>query len=253
MTTVEHPPGGQRTGPLRDRQWIFVGVAAVAAVLLLATVLAVVLRHGPGAARADAHAVSAPRDGTREARFEMASGVDAMTVHVADLGYRLYRISTPSGRPPVPHVTRHDNIVQLRLTGGGGASSVDVRLSSRVRWALRLATGLASTTIDLTGASVSTVEFAAGVAMADLTLPKPSGTVPVRISAGADRITVHLPPGVPARVRLGGGVGSLTLDGTSHSGIANGSVYRLGGYDSAKDRYDIELASGVSSLVVRRD
>ncbi|MEN3307034.1 MAG: hypothetical protein V7603_3236 [Micromonosporaceae bacterium] len=249
MTTVHRPPAQRRTGPLDDRQWILLGTACVAAVLLLAAMAAVALRLN----RADAHEVTGALGGRREARFEMASGVEAMTVRVSDLGDRLYRISTPTGRAPVPHVTDHDNVVQLRLTGGGGGSSVEVRLSSRVRWAVRVAVGLAQTTVNLTGGTVSAVEFAAGVGMADLTLPVPSGTVPVRIGAGANQFTVHLRPGVAAQVRVRSGVGNLTLDGTSRSGVSGGAVYPLGGYASARDRYDIDLATGVAALVVRRD
>src|SRR4051812_42107405 len=117
-TTAYRPGTQRRTGPLDDRQWILLGAACVAAVLLLAALVAVVLRLN----RADAHEVTGALGGRREARFDMASGVQAMTLHVGDLGDRLYRISTPGGRAPVPHVTDHDNVVQLRLTGGGGAA-----------------------------------------------------------------------------------------------------------------------------------
>jgi hypothetical protein len=64
---------------------------------------------------------------------------------------------------------------------------------------------------------------------------------------------VHLRPGVAAQVRVRSGVGNLTLDGTSRSGVSGGAVYPLGGYASARDRYDIDLATGVAALVVRRD
>jgi hypothetical protein len=248
MTSVHQPPTARRTRPLEDRRWIFLGAACVAAVLLLAAMVAVALRLN----RADAHEITGALGTRRDARFEMASGVEAMTVRVGDLGDRLYKISTPAGRAPVPHVTDHDNVVQLRLTGGGGASSVDVRLSSRVRWGLRVAVGLAQSKINLTGGSVSAVEYTAGVGTADLTLPVPSGTVPVRIGAGADQFTIHLRPGVAAQVRVRSGVGNLTLDGTSRSGISAGT-YPVGNYAHARDRYDIDLQSGLASLTVRRD
>jgi hypothetical protein len=249
MTEVHRASAARRAGPLDDRKWILVGAACVAAVLLLAGMVAVALRLN----RADAHEITGALGERREARFEMASGVEAMTVRVGDLGDRLYRISTPSGRAPVPHVTDRDSVVQLRLTGGGGASSVDVRLSSRVRWGLRVAVGLAQATINLTGGSVSAVEFTAGVGTADLTLPLPSGTVPVRIGGGANQFTVHLRPGVAAQVRIRSGVGNLTLDGTTRSGISPGATYPLAGYARARDRYNIDLLTGAAALVVRRD
>jgi hypothetical protein len=248
MTSAQIPPAQHRTGPFADRQWLLLGAACVAAVLLLAAIATVVLRLG----RADAHSVTAPLDDRRDARLVMASGADAMTVGMANLGDRLYRISTPTGKAPVPHVIKKGNLVQLKLTGGGG-SSVDIRLSSRVRWGLRIAVGLGQTKINLMGGSVSFVDFAAGVGIADVSLPMPTGTVPVRIGAGGNMITVHLRPGVAAAVRVRSGVGNLTLDGKPQSAVHSGAVYPLAGYANARNRYEIDLATGVASLTVRRD
>ena len=117
-----------------------------------------------------------------------------------------------------------------------------------------MAAGLASTKLDLSQAALSTVDFAAGVGMVDLTLPAPNGTVPVHVGAGANQLTVHLRPGVAAQVTVLAGLGSMTLDGQTRSGGIPKGVYPVGkGYGQARDRYDIALASGVSSLVVRRD
>src|SRR5262245_65234523 len=101
MTTAHVPPARRRTGPFADRLWLILGTACFVAVLLLPAMVAVALRLN----RADAHSVTAPLNDRRDARFEMASGVSALTVRMANLGDRLYRISTPSGKAPVPRVT----------------------------------------------------------------------------------------------------------------------------------------------------
>jgi hypothetical protein len=249
MTKVDPPRGTGPVGRTRDRRWLIIGAAAVAAVLVLAALLAVVLRT-PGATRADRHTVSGPIGGRHQARFQLAAGIPTMRVRVENLGDQLFQISTPAGAGIVPRVAGHDGVVSLDFTGLGGDWSTDVVLSSKVTWAFALGVGVRAATIDLSGGSVSAVDFAAGVDTADLSLPKPSGTVPVRLGGGANRVTVHLPGGVPAQVRVGAGAGSVTLDGTGHNGIAAGTRFPVGDYDGAHDRYDVDLATGLSTLTV---
>lgn len=249
------------------RSTVVAGAAGLAVVLLAGGAVAMALQHdGTQKVTARATAPASPQVGPhtrRQGRLDVASGVDALTVRTANLGNRMYEISTVSGTTPVAHLTERGKLVQLRLTRGtatanstntGGGTRVNVRLSSRVDWGMRMAAGLASTKLDLSQAALSTVDFAAGVGMVDLTLPAPNGTVPVHVGAGANQLTVHLRPGVAAQVTVLAGLGSMTLDGQTRSGGIPKGVYPVGkGYGQARDRYDIALASGVSSLVVRRD
>jgi hypothetical protein len=249
------------------RNTIIAGAAGLAVVLLAGGGIAMALRQDGTqtvAARASAAASQqAGQHARRQGRLDVASGVDAMTVRTANLGNHMYEISTVSGIAPVAHLTEQSRLIQLRLTGGkatassnisGAGTQVNVRLNSRVDWGMRMAAGLASTKLDLSQATLSTVDFAAGVGMVDLTLSAPTGTVPVHVNAGANQLTVHLRPGVAAQVTVLAGLGSMTLDGQTRSGGIPKGVYPLGkGYGQARDRYDIALAAGVSSLVVRRD
>ena len=96
------------------------------------------------------------------------------------------------------------------------------------------------------------VEFAAGVSHFRLALPTPDGTVAVRMLAGASEFDLTAPPGVPARVRLGSGAGSVTVDGSTRTGVAQGTVLTTAVVGSASDRYDIDASAGVSRLTLAR-
>ena len=54
------------------------------------------------------------------------------------------------------------------------------------------------------------------------------------------------------QVRVGAGAGAVTLDGTTHNGVAAGSVFASTGWQQATDRYDVDASGGVSALVVDR-
>jgi hypothetical protein len=198
--------------------------------------------------------VSGPLRDARDARFELVSGTTTVRVRLADLHGDRYRVSTPERGGSVPVVTDRDDLVQLRLDGGGGAgvSTVDITLSSAVRWSVRLVGGAADVSLDLRGGPVSTVDFPSGMDTVELNLPRPRGTVPVRVGGGANRFTLHAPAGVPVRVLAGGGAGSVTVDGQVHTGVAGGTVFAPSTWDSTADRYDLDTTSGVATIVVDR-
>jgi hypothetical protein len=207
----------------------------------------------PPRAAQRAHAVTAPRGDRDAAALHLLSGVTAVTVRVADLGEDLYRIRTPDDSQVAPVAEGADPVrVLVESTGLAGPALIDITLARGVRWDLRFSGGAQDQVVDLRGGAVSAVSFAAGATRIDLSLPEPSGLVPVRMTGGASEFRVHAPAGVPVRVRLGGGAGSVTVDGTSRSGVSDGDVIEPGGWAAAADRYDVDATAGVSSLVLDR-
>ena len=59
-------------------------------------------------------------------------------------------------------------------------------------------------------------------------------------------------PTAPVRVRAGGGAGSVTIGGRTHTGVSGGSVWVPAGWTAATDRYDIDATAGVSAIAVSR-
>lgn len=231
-----------------ERRPLYLGLAALAAILVVAIVIAVVVA---GTDRDANHIVSAPRDGRHSAVLDLVSGAGEVTVRTTDLGDRLYRISTPDGTGQVPRVDERDDVATVRLdhVAGNGQASVEILLSSAVIWTVQLDAGATALRMDLRDGPVAGVDVNRGVSTAELWLSRPKGTVPVRETGGAGTFTVHLPSGVPVRARLAGGAASATVDGATRSGLPGGA--ELGSADPSGG-YDIDAVGGVSALRVDR-
>jgi hypothetical protein len=259
MSVATEPPPPRTPA---DRRPIYLGLIALAAILVVALVLGsvtVALRHhhpsatGPLADHAG-HEVSAPRDGRREARLDLVGGMGVLTVRSTDLGGDLYRISTPDGSGQAPRVVEQGDseLVSLRAVSGGGPGTLDILLSSAVTWQLRLGGGADEARFDLRNGPVSLVDIASGASSVDLWLPRPSDTVTVRETGGASSFVVHLPPGVPVRARLAGGVGSAVIDGTTRTGLSGGTELSGGDGSAGSGGYDLDAIGGLSVLWVDR-
>jgi len=131
--------------------------------------------------------------------------------------------------------------VHLVQTGESGPAALTLLLDPRVRWRVRMSGGSVDQVLDLRGARLAGVDLAAGATRIELTLPAPDRAVPVTMAGGATELTVHLPDGVPAGVRVGGGAASTDVDGIRRTGLAGGTV--LSSSDAA-DRYDLDAVAG---------
>ena len=188
------------------------------------------------------------------ATFELVNGSDVVRVHVADLGGDLFRIATPDNSTVAPAVAVSDATVVASLHGTGlsGPAVVDVQLSDDVRWNVRLAGGAKDEAVDLTGGSGGDVDFAAGTTRASVVLPAASGTQRVVLGGGASELLVRLAGEAPVRVAANGGAGSVTVDGSTHTGVGSGSNWTPADWAAATNRYDVDATAGVSSLTVQR-
>jgi hypothetical protein len=250
-----HPePADEQRGI--DRKWLIAGAAAIVLILVVALILAAI-----GSADGDrvgqgrgGHVVIGPVEDRAEATVELLTGATSVTVRAADLGGRLYEVRTPTGARQIPLVSRSDGVVHVELgdSGEGGPSAVEIVLGTGTTWRVRLVAGATRDAVDLSGARVSGVEFVGGVGSIDLTLPRPSGTVEVRMTGGTGSWAAHLPAEVPVQVMAGSGAGSVTIDGTTQNGVSAGTTVTGDGWDAAADRYDIVATAGMASFTVDR-
>jgi hypothetical protein len=192
--------------------------------------------------------------GRHDAVLDVVSGADTVTVRAADLGDDLFRASAPAGARVVPVADVTDSAVRLSLTDSGAAGGADVvvELNTSVAWRIRLDGGAKQATVAMGGGRLSELSFGAGNSRIEVDLPAPRGTVPVRMAGGASVFDLRLPRDVPAQVRIAGGAGSATIDGTVHTGIPGGTVYTADDWNAATDRYLIDNTAGVSALTLGR-
>ncbi|WP_199512345.1 hypothetical protein [Nucisporomicrobium flavum] len=192
----------------------------------------------------------------QNAGFHLVDGADVVRVSLADLGGPLYQVATPAGSKVVPAVQAEGNAVVagLRDSGQAGPALVTVQLARDVRWRVRLSGGASDESVDLTGGPYGgDVELVAGTTRAEVSLPGAAGTQSVVMTGGASTMVVHVGGAGPVRVAARGGAGSVTVDGQTHAGVAGGTVFAPLGWETAKDRYDIDAAGGVSDLTVTRN
>ena len=230
-------------------------------VVAIAAVVAAVAGAGGTAlaltTSAPSHAASVSRGGLTRAALKVTSGTPFLDISTGRLGGTLLRVSTPAGAPVRP-VLSGSQLIVLSLadaTGPGAQGSgyvVKVVLNSAVTWSLDLAGGTQRTQVDLRGGKVAGVAVMAGSAVLDVSLPRPSGTLPFLLAGGVSQFRLSLPGGVPVQVTVGGGASSVSVDDQRLTGIAGGTVLTPPGWATATSRFDIDATSGFSQLTVSR-
>ena len=205
-------------------------------------------------AAAPAGEVSAPH-------LNLSAGAAQITVRGGSTGGDLYRATFQSPTDEKPDVTLDTatGAVNVNLPGRSGFQwgtendhrSVDLVLDDQLPWAIGLNSGASQTSLDLSALKVSSVTVKSGASSVKMTLPKPTGTVPISVSGGATHLTIERPAGTPIRVTSSGGATSLDVDGQHFAGLFNsGQNFVSPAYSSATDRYDITIESGASSIQI---
>jgi hypothetical protein len=232
-------------GIVKLSAWRQVAVASAVAVGLLAA-----CSSAPPAP----HTATLTADGNSAATLHVLTGTAVLTIGTASFGAggALLRASTPADDPPP----------QLRTAGASagagttaelsakGASAVTVTLNAAVSWRLVLGGGTTRTVADLRGARVAGISFTAGADVIDLALPRPRGSVPVQLAAGASQFLLSLPGGVQARLTAAAGAGEVSLEGQDHVGVAGGSVFTTPGWAPGAASFDIDATAGAARVTV---
>jgi hypothetical protein len=92
----------------------------------------------------------------------------------------------------------------------------------------------------------------AGSAALDVSLPRPSGTLPLLLAGGVSQFRLSLPGGVPVQVTVGGGASFVSVDDQNLTGVAGGTVLTPPDWATATSRFDIDATSGFSQLTDSR-
>ena len=193
--------------------------------------------------------------GSAGATLKVVTGTPTLTIGIADLGVTgsLVRVSTPSGSPAA----------QFQVTDGAGpagsalvsvsakdAASVTVTLNAAVGWRLELASGTKQTVADLRHGRVASVAITAGSDVLDLRLPTPHGRVPIRLAAGVSQFLLSVPRGSAVRVTAAKGAGQVSLEGSKHVAVPDGSVFTTPGWAAGTAGFDIDATAGTARLTV---
>jgi hypothetical protein len=174
---------------------------------------------------------SAPLGAASSGRLQFVRGAANVVLRVDSSIDDLYRARFDG---PPPEVHARDGAVTIRYP----------RTFHPFDWRRRTAE------VTLNPAIPWQIEFHGGASGVAVTLPRPSGTVSVRVTGGASDVTIHRPEGVAARIRVGRDVSELAFDEQRFGAIGGETRLQTPGYDGAADRYDVEVAGGASKLSV---
>jgi hypothetical protein len=130
---------------------------------------------------------------------------------------------------------------------GGNASKWDLKLNSRVRWELKVDSGVGDVRLDLSDLKVSDLELDSGIGSVHVTLPQ-RGAVEARIDNGVGEVRINVPEGVQARIKVDRGIGDLSIG--SRFG-RHGDYYETENFSRAESYIDLEVDTGIGSVTIR--
>ena len=232
----------------------------------------------PTGPASDASSV-APLGGTTSGRLVFVSGAPYVTLHGESSMDVLYRARFKGA---IPKVRVRDGAVTVRYgrlswfewraqiagqlleaSAHWRDDQADIALNARVPWSIELRGGVSRLAGDLASLELAGLDAAGGVSKVDLNLPLPRSIVPIRISGGANDVTLHRPTGAGLRLRIRGGANRVTVDGRQVHGRGEvtfddataaarpGEVaFETRGFSSLTERYEIELTGGANRLAV---
>jgi hypothetical protein len=247
--------------PRRSGTVLAAGTALAALVLLGGTVAGVAFFSGSdqsldsvlhlGAGKTDGKTATAPLDGRTKADFDLVAATTTVTMKTQDLGDELYKITTADDSGTAPSPVLADDRVQLHLTpdGDGTSGRVEVLLSSKVRWALRFTGGADEQSVDLTGGRVRSIDIVGGIRHFELSLPKPAGTVPVRVTGAVENLSITSPKDSPVRVQVDSGAKTVAAGDRTLRDVRPGSTLTPKGWQ-VQNRYDVDAAARITLLSV---
>jgi len=195
---------------------------------------------------------SAPLDSITHGRLRFLSGASNVTVHADPSTGGLYR-SRFEG--VVPEVWTEGGVVNIRYPRffhpfGRRGCSGKVALNATIPWHIEVRDGASKVTADLSQLKLGSFEVAGGASKVELTLPRVSGLVPVRVLGGASNIVIHRPESVATRVRVVGGSTNLTFDDQRFGAVGSEVDLQGPNYDGASERYEITITGGASNVAI---
>jgi hypothetical protein len=196
--------------------------------------------------------VSAPLGSTPSGRLEFARGAANVTLRGDSSMGDLYRARFDG---PLPEVHAQDGAVTIRYPRtfhpfDWRKRASEVTLNGAIQWHIEFRCGLARLDADLRELRLGSFEIIGGASGVAVMLPRPSGTVSVRVSGGASDVTIYRPAGVAARISVGRGASKLAFDEQHFGAIGGETRLQTPDYEGAADRYDIEVSGGASKLTV---
>ena len=200
--------------------------------------------------------VSGKLGSLKQASVRVEAKAAQITMGGADIGGDLYRahIVYSGNTPDVAFAESNGDLRILQSNSSGfffqdRRFTLDLKLNASVMWKVVVDSGASSDSFNFSRVAVSDIQLNTGASREDITLGSPSGSVPITVNGGALTVNVHRPRGVAASVAVSGGAVNLTFDGRQSHAVGTVTA-QTSDYNSASDRYQIQVNGGASNVTV---
>jgi hypothetical protein len=206
-------------------------------------------------ARSDEETFIVPLGAAKNARFKFSHG--AGQIHItggAPVGQALVGLA---GVGMNKHSHVEGDRLEVQVEAGpsfvpflGPAQGVwRFQLTQEIPSTLIVDSGASSLDIDLRDVPVTRVELNTGASSSNVTVPA-RGVSLVEVEGGVASINIRVPETTAARIRVEEGVSSVNVDTNRFPRLDSG-IYQSSNYETASDRSDINIETGLGSVTVR--
>lgn len=198
-----------------------------------------------------ADAERAPIGDAEHGRLRFASGAARLVLRGGRIK-DLYRASFEGKRPQVSVSPSGEVDIHYKGMSWFGARDVaaQLTLTTAVPWSIEIRKGVSHLAADLRELHIAAIEIAGGASESELTLPRPRGLSMLRVAGGASRLEIRRPRGTAAQITVRGGASNLTFDAQKLGAVGGPTRLATPSWDTAPDRWSIELTGGASELSV---
>jgi hypothetical protein len=182
---------------------------------------------------------------------DISVGGATLKITGADLGGDLFRSHIEyTGPAPGVSVARSTGHIEISQSSGfhlfgPQRFTLDLKLSSSVRWTIAVHSGAADDTYDFTRLQLVSLEDDTGASRQDISFGAPKGNVPVTINGGALTVHLHRPNQTAARVNVSGGAVSLDFDGQHQRAVGS-----ISAGTEAGDMFSIRINGGACTVTM---
>lgn len=131
-----------------------------------------------------------------------------------------------------------------------GSREWQVGLSPEIPFELDVETGASDARLNLENLQVIDLQLSTGASSTEIVLPASAGNTRVHVEAGAASVNIRVPEGVALNLRTQAGLSSVNVDGRRFPRVGPG-LYKSPDYESAENRVEMVVESGVGSVSVR--
>lgn len=207
----------------------------------------------------EAEAYSVALEEAKEATIKLEHGAGRLTLHAGAEPGKLLTGTFAGGVDP--KLSREGNKITLALKShldvvavlppvpGESGFEWDMALTNTIPLNIELESGASESKLDLTDLQVKDLSIETGASSTSVKLPARAGFTKVKVESGAASVDLRIPEGVAARIKVDSAIASNTID-TARFPI-KGKGYQSPDYETAKNKIDINVETGVGSITIK--